>query len=85
MAHFYGTVKGPKGEASRLGSKVSGLTTVAASWHGAIKTHLYHDPQSGADSVRIERLSWPSGNVETVIYEGPVALAGGPTCQRRVG
>jgi hypothetical protein len=30
MAHYYGTLQGQAGEATRLGNKRSGLTTVAA-------------------------------------------------------
>lgn len=44
MAHFYGTIRGQRGEASRLGGKASGLTTYAASWQGAVPGELYCIP-----------------------------------------
>jgi hypothetical protein len=43
MAHFYGTINGQRGQASRLGGKASGLTTYAASWQGAVKVSLWYD------------------------------------------
>ncbi len=41
MAHFYGTIQGNRGQASRLGSKTSGLSLTAASYQGAVNTHLF--------------------------------------------
>lgn len=43
MARFYGSVKGNRGEASRLGNKGSGMITVAAGWDGAIRVILYEE------------------------------------------
>lgn len=42
MAHFYGTLQGNRGEASRLGTKDSGITTYAASWEGAVRVHIWN-------------------------------------------
>jgi len=41
MAQYRGTVRGGRGEGSRLGHKTSGLTTVAKGWGGYIQTHLW--------------------------------------------
>lgn len=49
MAHFFGNVRGQRGEASRLGSKRSDLQTTAASWQGAVDVRLYHDAGTGRD------------------------------------
>lgn len=40
MARFYASIKGSRGEVSRLGGKSSGATAVAAGWGGAIKVEL---------------------------------------------
>jgi hypothetical protein len=40
MSHFYGTLKGEAGPATRRGSKNSGLTTEAASWAGLCSCQL---------------------------------------------
>ena len=42
MAHFRGTVKGGRGEASRLGHKTTGLTTTCNSWNLGIKVDVMH-------------------------------------------
>jgi hypothetical protein len=54
MAHFYGTVQGNRGEATRLGTRDSGMDTTAASWAGAIAVSLYVDEQ-GRDCYRISQ------------------------------
>jgi hypothetical protein len=56
MAHFYGTLQGWRGEASRLGTKTSGLETVAAGWNGAIKTEIFH--RDGRDMYRVTLMPW---------------------------
>ena len=42
MSHFYGTIRGQAGQATRRGSKSSGLTTEAASWNGVVRVTLDH-------------------------------------------
>jgi hypothetical protein len=49
MAHFYGTLKGQAGEATRRGSKGSGLKVAAASWNGAVYVRLWH--KAGEDTT----------------------------------
>jgi hypothetical protein len=43
MAHFRGTVEGSRGEASRLGSKDSGLRTTANGWECGVEVDAAHD------------------------------------------
>ena len=57
MSHFYGTLKGSRGEASRCGTRNSGLETHAASWKGAIRVAVFTD-DDGEDHFRVERVSW---------------------------
>ncbi len=54
MAHFYGTLKGQAGEATRRGSRNSGLRVTAASWQGAVYPYLWHDEKTGKDCYRVE-------------------------------
>jgi hypothetical protein len=76
MAHFYGTVKGQRGEASRLGNRKSGLETVAASWQGAVKVRLYErdgrDGRDGRDYAEVRLIAWHGSGVDCVLYDGPV-------------
>lgn len=72
MAHFYGSIQGQRGEASRLGSKASGLRVVAASWQGAIQTYLYE--RDGEDRARVSFIQWHNGaGTNKVLYDGPVS------------
>ena len=71
MAHFYGTLQGNRGEATRMGSKASGLTTYAASWKGAVRVTVYiHD---GKDWVDVSLVQWRGAGTNRTLYNGPVS------------
>ena len=53
MAHFYGTVRGNGGQASRLGTKASGLVTEAYVSEGRIRVVLGYNPKTGLDNYVI--------------------------------
>lgn len=55
MAHFRGRLKGNRGEASRLGTKRSGLFTEAASWNGRIVVDIWHDFETGEDKFLVRQ------------------------------
>lgn len=79
MAHFRGTIRGQRGEASRLGNRSSGLNVGAASYQGAVEVYLYvHD---GRDFARIRLVPhvWEDKQGKTQaagtyrdLYDGPV-------------
>lgn len=71
MAHFYGCLKGTRGEATRLGGKKSGLVTRAASWQGAVRTELWEE--KGVDFARVELVVHHGAGSNRVLYEGPVS------------
>jgi len=70
MSHFYGTVRGQSsGEATRRGSKNSGLRVAAASWQGAVYVYLFHDEETGKDCYRVELGPWKgNGRSSTIGY-----------------
>lgn len=71
MAQFYGKIQGQRGEATRLGSKTSGLRTTAASWEGAVRVRLDHI--DGAwDEARISLATWHGAGNDVRLYAGPV-------------
>jgi len=70
MAHFMGTTQGMRGEASRLGSRDSGLRTCAASWQGSVRTYLYEE--DGVDKAKITLEPWHGRGEYRTIYDGPV-------------
>lgn len=72
MAHFYGTLRGSRGEASRLGTIVSGLSVNAASWAGSISVRLWHDEKAGVDRFRICQEPHHGAGISETIAEGIV-------------
>ena len=72
MAHFYGTLQGSRGEASRLGTARSGLRTVAASWQGSVRVELYHSEETGQDMCHVYLAPWHGKGTELALYSGPV-------------
>jgi len=57
MSHFYGTLQGNRGEASRCGSTDSGIDTYAAGWRGAIHVSVYQD-SDGVDCFDVTLQPW---------------------------
>ncbi len=70
MAQFFGSIEGGRGKVTRLGHKSSGITTVAASWEGAVQVDLEH--RDGQDFARVRLVPWRSRGVDRVLYDGPV-------------
>jgi hypothetical protein len=71
MAHFFGSVIGRAGKATRLGTINSGLDVTAASWQGAISVRLY--ARCDIDMALVYFRRWHGAGSETVIYDGPVS------------
>ena len=53
MGHFRGTVKGNRGEASRLGTKGSGLHVTANGWDIGVEVLLWHNGEYDEVTVYI--------------------------------
>lgn len=70
MAHFLGTVRGNRGEASRLGSAASGLHVRAASWQGAVDVELY--TRDGIDYTRVSLSQHHGHGIRHTLYDAPV-------------
>ena len=72
MSHFYGTLNGSRGQATRCGTANSGLQTIAAGWTGAIRVQLYTD-ENDQNCFRVEIGAWQgSGGDSQIIAEGPL-------------
>jgi len=71
MSHFYGTIQGNRGEATRGGSKASGMTTYCASWKGAIRCEAYINDE-GVDCVEVTKTQWQGYGENKVLYDGPI-------------
>ena len=69
MSHFYGTLQGSRGEATRCGTANSGLVTYAAGWKGAICVHVTEC--NGQDHYTVDLVPWQgSGGEYTRLAEG---------------
>ena len=73
MSHFYGTLQGNRGEATRAGSKKSGIMTYAASWAGAVCVTAY--VRDDVDWVSVSLVPWQGEGTRALLYDGPI---GGP-------
>jgi hypothetical protein len=71
MAHFYGTLQGNRGKATRCGTRASGVTTVAASYSGAVRCETYVN-SVGRDCVRVNLVPWLGCGVTQALYDGPL-------------
>ena len=69
MADFYGAVQGSGAEVHRLGSKVSGLTTSAASWQGSVHVYLKLD-ENGRVLADVQLRPWRGGGTFKNIVSG---------------
>jgi hypothetical protein len=72
MAHFYGSVKGRAGEASRLGNEESGVTAIAASWNGAVRVSMW--VEDGKDMYSVNLIPWRGQGVSKCIARGEVGV-----------
>lgn len=59
MAQFYGTIQGGRGEATRCGTKNSGMRTTCESWSTILEAQAFH--AAGEDHVDV-RLKTKYGN-----------------------
>lgn len=71
MSHFYGTLQGSRSQATRCGTKNSGIVAVAASWAGAVHTVVYQDEQ-GRDRYDISLMPWEGRGISYNIACGYV-------------
>ena len=69
MSHFYGTVQGQAGLATRRGSKNSGLVVNAASFKGCISVAL-EVTKDGKDKFYIHQEPWHGAGIREHIVEG---------------
>ena len=70
MSHFYGVLQGSRGEATRCGTRRSGIVTTAAGWGGCIRVHVYHDETTGEDRFVVAQDTWQGKGVTEQIATG---------------
>jgi hypothetical protein len=72
MAHFRGIIKGSRGEASRLGTKHTGIRVEAQSWQGKVVVQLRHNATTGQDIAEVFLQPHEGGGIGRALYTGPV-------------
>lgn len=70
MSHFYGKLQGSSGEVTRCGTKSSGVSTVAASYSGCIRTYVYHDEVLGKDCYEVLQDTWLGSGKYKILARG---------------
>ncbi len=83
MSHFYGTIEGSRGEATRCGTAGSGMRTNTAGWQGAIAVNIYHSDVTGCDRFNVSLVPWQSSGGESQLLASGV-LNASHTVQRDV-
>jgi hypothetical protein len=72
MAQFHAVIQGARGEASRLGSKQSGIVAHIQSWEGQVNVVMYHASNANRDMVRVSLAPHAhDGGASVLLYEGP--------------
>jgi hypothetical protein len=65
MSHFYGTLNGSRGEATRCGDKNSGMLTNCAGWGGSIQAQAYEN--DGMDMYRVFLTPWANSGGSSIL------------------
>jgi hypothetical protein len=67
MAHYYSTIKGHRGQASRCGSKTSGITTTANSYSVGATVDINYSEKLQTDIVTIYHTQGSDSRPERLI------------------
>jgi len=70
MAHFYGNLKGARGEATRCGTRDSGIRVSARSWAGSVSVEF--EDRDGRAFVHLFARDG-SGIGGKLLYSGPLS------------
>jgi len=61
MSHFYGSLKGSRGEATRQGTRASGITSHTRGWHLGVRVDMTE--HNGQDEATITLTGGSSGEL----------------------
>jgi hypothetical protein len=70
MSKFYGVLQGSRGQATRCGTKGSGITATAASWAGAIETTIHWNEKLERNEYTVTKRAWHGHGDYEVLAEG---------------
>jgi hypothetical protein len=72
MAHFFGSIQGQAGDATRIGSKRSGISAYVQSWTGRITIHMQHSEHEDSDIGCVILTPGPQGTGRGIDITGDV-------------
>lgn len=78
MSHFYGYLQGSRGQATRCGTKSSGISAHIRSWNNDVKASLYADDK-GEDVLNLdvpEGLLFRLGRASYILKDGKLQFRG---------
>ena len=61
MAHFYGSMQGNRGEATRMGTKDSGFYAHIRGWDVGVRVELYYNEETEKDEIFIYKTGGSNG------------------------
>lgn len=61
MSHFYASIQGHRGEATRQGTKSSGISGHIRGWSIGAKVFCHYDPKRDIDIVEVYRTGGSNG------------------------
>lgn len=62
MSHFYGDLSGNRGEATRCGTKSSGIAAHVRGWSFGVRAHVFYDEETDTDHARVYLTSGSRGD-----------------------
>lgn len=62
MSHFYADIQGSRGQATRQGTKKSGINGHIRGWNIGAEVYCYYDEKTDRDVVRVSVTSGSSGH-----------------------
>lgn len=70
MSHFYSRIQGNRGEATRCGTKKSGMSVSAKSWNTSVSVEYSYDDELKENYITIQITNLKTHETKTV-YHGP--------------
>ncbi len=67
MSHFYANIQGSRGEATRCGTKNSGLSSHVRGWNVGVKVYIVYNEAEDRDEIHIEATGGSNGGRYTPI------------------
>jgi len=61
MAHFYAEIQGNRGEATRMGTKDSGMRAHIRGWNVGVKVYCTYNEETGEDEIEVYKTSGSNG------------------------